>query len=81
MAAYDKMTDRERRELLEDLGNLTGLQSWPAGSLPDGTHYEYDSDLKTTVEVSPSGDRRPVTLVEGVLKRVDKNVPVEKDGG
>lgn len=69
MATYDKMSTAERQQLLTALGSLSGLQPGPSGKLPDGTHYEYDSDLKTTLEVSPSGERFPVTLVAGRFER------------
>jgi hypothetical protein len=69
MAAYDKMSTAERQQLLTALGSLSGLQPGPAGELPDGTHYEYDPDLKTTLEVAPSGERFPVTLVAGRFQR------------
>ena len=48
---------------------LTGLQEGPKKALPDGTRYEYDPILKRTVEVTPSGERFPVTLVDGELQR------------
>ena len=66
MATYDKMSAEERQRLMDALGSLTGLQAGPNGQLPDGTHYEYDPDLKTTVEVTASGERFPVVLVEGI---------------
>ena len=53
--------DQFIRGLLRDSG--------PNGQLPDGTHYEYDADLRATVEVTPSGERFPVVLVEGKLQR------------
>ena len=34
-----------------------------------GTRYEYDPILKRTVEITPSGERFPVTLVDGKLQR------------
>jgi len=34
-----------------------------------GTRYEYDRILKRTVEITPSGERFPVTLVDGKLQR------------
>src|SRR5215469_4078984 len=40
-----------------------------SGALPDGTRCEYDPILKRTVEVTPSGERFPVTLVDGKLQR------------
>jgi hypothetical protein len=69
MAIYDRMSPEGRQRLMEVLGNLTGLQDGPDGRLPDGTHYEYDPDLRATVEVTPSGERFPVALVSGELKR------------
>lgn len=78
MPAYDEMNEVERRQLLEVLGNLTGLQSGPAESLPDGTYYEYDLNLKATVEVTPSGDRYPVALIDGRFKRESEGPPAHK---
>lgn len=69
MATYDKMSVKERQQLMEVLGGLTGLQEGPDGRLPDGTHYEYDPNLRATVEVTPSGERFPVVLVDGKLQR------------
>ena len=45
------------------------MQEGPKNALPDGTRYEYDPILKRTVEVTPSGERFPVTLVDGKLQR------------
>ena len=78
MSTYDEMSPAERRQLMEALGSLTGLQEGPNGSFLDGTHYEYDPDLKGTVEVTPSGDRLPVALVRGELKRDSENVVARK---
>ena len=69
MATYDKMSVQERQRLMEVLGGLTGLQEGADGQLPDGTRYEYDPDLRATVEVTPSGERFPVVLVDGKLRR------------
>ena len=69
MAAYDKMSTEERQQLMQVLASLSGLQEGPEEEFPDGTHYEYDAALKTTVEVSPSGERFPVALVAGKLQR------------
>jgi hypothetical protein len=80
MAAYDEMSEAERRRLAEVLGSLTGLQGGPTGSLPDGTHYEYDPILKGTVEVTPSGDRYPVILVDGRLVRASERAVAHKTG-
>ena len=64
MSTYDEMSPAERRQLMEALGSLTGLQEGP-----NGTRYEYDPDLKRTVEVTPSGERFPVALVGDKLIR------------
>jgi hypothetical protein len=79
MATYDKMSAEERQRLMDALGSLTGLQAGPNGQLPDGTHYEYDPDLKATVEVTPSGERFPVVLVDGRLQR-DSEALVARKG-
>jgi hypothetical protein len=65
MAAYDKMSTTERQQLMQVLASLSGLQEGPEEEFPDGTHYEYDPALKTTAEVTPSGERFPVALVGG----------------
>jgi hypothetical protein len=80
MAAYDEMSEAERRRLAEVLGGLTGLQGGPTGSLPDGTHYEYDPTLKVTVEVTASGERYPVTLVDGRFIRDGERAVAHKTG-
>ena len=68
-ATYDKMTIEERQQLVEELAGLVGLQEGPKDAFPDGTHYEYDSKLKKTFEVTPSGKRFPVALVIGKFQR------------
>ncbi len=60
---------------MEAIVSLAGLQEGPKDMFPDGTHYEYDPDLKRTVEVTPSGQLVPVTLVAGKLRR-DLEKPV-----
>ena len=80
MAAYDEMSEAERRRLAEVLGSLTGLQGGPTEALPDGSHYEYDPTLKVTVEVTPSGDRYPVVLVDGRLIRASERAVAHKTG-
>ena len=80
MAAYDEMSEAERQQLSKALGSLTGLQGGPSGSLPDGTYYEYDPTLKVTVEVTPSGDRYPVVLVDGRLIRASERAVAPKTG-
>jgi hypothetical protein len=68
-AAYDKMSAAERQKLFEVLATLTGLQEGPTGKFSDGTYFEYDRALETTVEVRRSGERFPVTLVGGKFRR------------
>ena len=69
MATYDYMSPAERKRLMNGLEALSGLQEGPKNALPDGTRYEYDPILKRTVEVTPSGERFPVILVDGKLLR------------
>jgi hypothetical protein len=69
MPIYDEMSPTERKKLMDGLEALTGLQEGPKNALPDGTRYEYDPILKRTVEITPSGERFPVTLVGGKLQR------------
>jgi hypothetical protein len=78
MATYDKMSAEERQQLVQVLGSLSGLQEGPQERFPDGTHYEYDPDLKTTVEVTPSGERFSVALVAGKLQRQSEKVLAQK---
>ena len=78
MSAYDKMSTEERRQLMQVLGSLSGLQEGPREGFPDGTHYEYDPDLKTTVEVTSSGERFPVALVAGKLQRQSEKALVKR---
>jgi hypothetical protein len=68
-STYDQMSTAERRRLVEALGNLVGLQEGPRETFPDGTRYAYDSKLKSTFEIAPSGKRFPVALVAGKFQR------------
>jgi hypothetical protein len=66
--SYDAMSEVERRELHRMLSELSPTQSVSiAAEEPNGTHYEYDRNLKTTVKVMPDGERYPV-------KRLDANI-------
>jgi hypothetical protein len=59
--SYDAMTDLECRELHRMLSEPSLTQSVSiAAEQPDGTHYEYDRNLKATVKVTPDGERYPV---------------------
>ena len=69
MASYDEMNPTDRRNLFEGLASLSGFEEGPKNALPDGTTCEYDAVLKRTVEITPSGKRFPVTLVDGKLRR------------
>ena len=75
---YDKMNPEERQKLVEALAGLAGLQEGPKDGFPDGTRYEYDSKLKGTFEVAPSGDRFPVALVAGKFQREPKKMVAHK---
>jgi hypothetical protein len=77
-ATYDKMSAGERRQLMEAIESLTGLQQGPRKTLPDGTHYEYDPELKKTVEIVPSGEQFFVALVAGKLQRESQNPVAHK---
>jgi hypothetical protein len=68
-ATYDRMSPEERKQLTEVIAGLAGLQEGPKATLLDGTHYEYDAEMKRTVEVDPSGRVIPVSLVAGKLQR------------
>jgi hypothetical protein len=66
--SYDAMSELERRELHWTLSELSPTQSVSVtAEEPDGTHYEYDRNLKATVKVMPDGERYPV-------KRFDANI-------
>jgi hypothetical protein len=42
--------------------------------------YEYDAVLKRTVEITPSGERFPLALVDGKLKRDLEKIARRKGG-
>jgi hypothetical protein len=68
---YDKMSDLERRELHQMLSELLATQSVSAvAEEPDGTHYEYDRNLKATVKVTPDGERHPVRRFDATFEYV-----------
>jgi hypothetical protein len=67
---YDSMSEAERRELHQLISGLSTLQ--PVAPEPeelDGTHYEYDRNLKTTVKVTPDGERYPVETLKPAFDR------------
>ena len=77
-ATYDKMSPEERQQLVEGLAGLAGLQEGRKDGFPDGTRYAYDSKLKRTFEIAPSGDRFPVALVAGKFQRDPKKMVTHK---
>ena len=79
MANYDEMSPTDRGNLFEGLASLSGFEEGPKHALPDGTRYEYDVVLKRTVEITPSGERFPVTLSDGKLRRDSKKI-VRRNG-
>src|SRR5712671_6303363 len=63
--SYDSMSELERGELHRVLSELSTTKSVSAtAEEPDGTHYEYDRNLKATVKVTPDGERTPVEELE-----------------
>jgi len=65
MHSYDTMSEPERRELHQLLGGLSAMQFVPfEAEEPNGTYYEYDRNLKTTVKVTRDGERTPVEELE-----------------
>ena len=79
MANYDEMSPTDRWNLFEGLASLSGFEEGPKHALPDGTRYEYDVVLKRTVEITPSGERFPVALSDGKLRRDSKKI-VRRNG-
>jgi len=69
MGTYDEMSAAERKQLIQAIASLTGLREGPKEALPDGSRYEYDPDLKRTLEVTAEGKRFPVVLVAGKFQR------------
>ena len=71
--SYDTMSELERRELHRLLSELSETQSvsTPAEE-PDGTHYEYDRNLKATVKVTPDGGRYPVKKLDAIFENAPR---------
>ena len=66
--SYDTMSALERRELHQMLLRLSAIQSVSVDAeKPDGTHYEYDRNLRATVKVTPDGERYPVAGFDAKL--------------
>jgi hypothetical protein len=67
--SYDAMSGLARRELHRMLSELSATQSVPVTlEEPDGTHYEYDRNLKATVKVTPDGERYPVQRFDAAFE-------------
>jgi hypothetical protein len=65
LRSYDAMSESERRELHQMLGELSAMQSVPfEAEEPNGSYYEYDRNLKATVKVTPDGERTPIEKLE-----------------
>jgi hypothetical protein len=72
--SYDTMSELEleRKALHQLLSQFSGMEAAAIdGEEPDGTHYEYDRNLRTTVRVTSDGERTPVQELERSLARVD----------
>jgi hypothetical protein len=66
--SYDTMSELGRRELHRMLLELSTTQSVSITAEElDGTHYEYDRNLKATVKVTPDGERYPVKSFDAAL--------------
>src|SRR5260370_10952542 len=75
--SYDTMTEAERRELHQMLAELSALQSVPFETEePNGSYYEYDRNLKTTVKVTPDVDRTPVCKFNTTFPPTPPNTPL-----
>jgi hypothetical protein len=74
--SYDRMSELERRELHQMLSGLSAMQSVSVeAEKPDGTHYEYDRNLKATVKVTPDGERYPIEGLDANFSRASRQGP------
>ena len=63
--SYGTMSELEREALHQMLSQFSGIQAVSIdGEEPDGTHYEYDRNLRSTVRVTSDGERTPVQELE-----------------
>jgi|SRR5208283_2878265 hypothetical protein len=63
--SYDTMSKLEREALHQMLSEFSGMQAVAIdGEEPDGTHYEYDRNLRSTVRVTSDAERTPVQELE-----------------
>jgi hypothetical protein len=65
MEARGNMTASEREQFLRTLTALTGLEPGPDRRTREGSYYEYDPDLKATIEVTKQGRRFLVKAITG----------------
>jgi hypothetical protein len=71
--SYDAMSELERRELHRMLSEISTTQSLSVSAEePDGTHYEYDRNLKATVKITPEGERQPVAGLDAKFERAPR---------
>ena len=60
------------------LSQFSGIQVVAIdGEEPDGTHYEYDRNLRATVRVACDGERTPVQELERSFGPVNRKVRAE----
>jgi hypothetical protein len=71
MGEYDTMTEVERRELHLMLSGLSGLRTVSPGTEPGRPYYEYDDNRQRTVQVTPDGQRNPVSITTLELIRAN----------
>ncbi len=67
MKTFDELTEEEQDQIFE---SIDGTDAVPDCDMRDGTHYEYDSRLKSVVEFTPQGERFIVSFRDGALVRV-----------
>jgi len=65
MEARGKMTASEREEFFRNLAAFTGLEPGPDPRTREGSYYEFDPDLKATIEVTKQGRRFLVKAIAG----------------
>ena len=65
MEARRKMTASEREEFFRNLTALTGIEPGPDPRTREGRYYEFDPDLKATIEVTKQGRRFLVKAIAG----------------
>jgi hypothetical protein len=71
MPEYDTMTEVERRELHLMLSGLSGLRTVSPDTERGRPYYEYDDNRQQTVQVTPDGQRKPVSIATLELIRAN----------